>query len=111
MEDTILKIVTRYIVPVMQLFGAYIIFFSLDSPGGGFAGGSVLGVGMVVYSLVYGIDTGQRKLPRDLAMTGGVILCLTIIGELTFGGVFKIGIGLIVALVVMAIFFTLVEEV
>lgn len=111
MEDTILKTVMRFIVPVMQLFGVYIIFFSLDSPGGGFAGGSVLGVGMVVYALVYGIDTGQRKLPRDLAMTGGVILCLTIIGELTFGGVFKIGIGLIVALVVMAIFFTLVEEV
>lgn len=111
MEDTILKAVTRYVVPIMQLFGFYIIFFGMDSPGGGFAGGSVVGVGMVVYSLVYGVDTGQRRLPRDMAMTGGIILCLTVIGELAFGGVFKIGIGLIVALVVIAIFFTLVEEV
>lgn len=111
MEDTILKVVSRYIVPVMQLYGVYIIFFGLDSPGGGFAGGSVLGVGMVVYSLVYGIDRAKRRVPRDLAMTGGITLCLTVVGELSFGGVFKIGIGLIVALVMLAIFFTLVEEV
>jgi len=111
LEDSILKVVSRYIVPVMQLYGLYIIFYGLDSPGGAFAGGSVLGVGMVVYSLVYGVDKGQIRMPRDLAMTGGIVLCLTIVGELLIGGVFKIGIGLIVALVVIAIFFTLVEEV
>jgi hypothetical protein len=35
LEDTILKAVTRYVVPIMQIFGFYIIFFGMDSPGGG----------------------------------------------------------------------------
>jgi multicomponent Na+:H+ antiporter subunit B len=95
----------------MQIYGLYIIFHGHKSPGGGFAGGMVLGVGLVLYSLVFGLSEGQKRVPHDLAMVGGVILIVTIIAELFIGGVFEIGIGLIVALVALSIFSTLVEEV
>lgn len=111
MDDSILHVVTRYIIPVMQVYGLYIIFHGHDSPGGGFAGGMVLGVGLVLYSLIFGLNEGQKRVPHDLAMVGGLILVLTIFAELIFGHVFEIGIGLTVALVALSIFSTLVEEV
>lgn len=111
MEDSILHLVSRYVIPVMQTYGLYIIFHGHDSPGGGFAGGMVLGVGLVLYSLVYGIKEGQKRVPADLAMVGGLVLIIIIPAELIIGGVFEIGIGIIVALVVLALFSSLVEEV
>jgi multisubunit Na+/H+ antiporter MnhB subunit len=111
MEDSILHVVSRYVIPVMQVYGLYIIFHGHESPGGGFAGGMVLGVGLVLYSLVFGLNEGQKRVPSDLAMVGGLVLIATIFGELLIGGVFEIGIGLIVALVALAIFSSMVEEV
>lgn len=111
MEDSILHVVSRFIIPVMQVYGLYIIFHGHNSPGGGFAGGMVLGVGLVMYSLVFGLSQGQRRLPHDLAMVGGLVLIVTIFAEILIGNVFEIGIGLIVALVALAIFSSLVEEV
>ncbi len=111
MQDSILHVVSRYVIPVMQIYGLYIIFHGHESPGGGFAGGMVLGVGLVLYSLVFGLREGQKRLPSDLAMVGGVVLILTIFAELIIGHVFEIGIGLIVALTVLALFSALVEEV
>jgi multicomponent Na+:H+ antiporter subunit B len=111
MEDSILHVVSRYVIPIMQVYGLYIIFHGHESPGGGFAGGMVLGVGLVLYSLVFGLSEGQKRVPSDLAMVGGLVLILTIFGELLIGGVFEIGIGLIVALVALSIFSSMVEEV
>lgn len=111
MEDSILHVVSRFVIPVMQVYGLYIIFNGHTAPGGGFAGGMVLGVGLVLYSLVFGLNEGQKRVPHDLAMVGGVILIITIFAEILVGNVFEIGIGLIVALVALSIFSTLVEEV
>lgn len=111
MQDTILYVVARYVVPVMQMYGLYIIFHGHKAPGGGFAGGMILGVGLVLYSLVFGLSEGQKRVPSDLAMVGGLVLIITIFAEMLIGNVFEIGIGLIVALVALSIFSTLVEEV
>lgn len=111
MEDTILSVVSRYVIPVMQIYGLYIVFHGHSGPGGGFAGGMVLGVGLVLYSLVFGIKEGQKRVPSDLAMLGGLVLIILTPAELIIGNVFEIGIGIIVALVMLAIFSSMVEEV
>jgi multisubunit Na+/H+ antiporter MnhB subunit len=111
LEDSLLHVVSRFVIPVMQVYGLYIIFHGHESPGGGFAGGMVLGVGLVLYSLVFSLNEGQKRVPHDLAMVGGVVLIVTIFAEILIGHVFEIGIGLIVALVLLSIFSTLVEEV
>ncbi len=111
MNDYILNVVTVYVIPFMQLYGLYIIFHGHDSPGGGFAGGMVLGVGMVLYSLVHGLDKGKKLVPKDLAMVGGLIIFFTVLAVLFLGDGFEIGIGFKVALVIVSIFYTLVEEI
>jgi multicomponent Na+:H+ antiporter subunit B len=111
MPDSILHVVSRYVIPFMQMYGLYVIFHGHDTPGGGFAGGMILGVGLVLYSLVFGLREGQRRLPSDLAMMGGLVLMVTVIAELTIGRVFEIGIGMTVAVTVLALFSALVEEV
>lgn len=111
MDSLILQAISRFVIPIMQIYGLYIIFHGHESPGGGFAGGMVLGVGLVLYSLVFGLDEGQKRVPHDLAMVGGITLIITIFAEIFIGNVFEIGIGIIVALVALSIFSTLVEEV
>lgn len=106
-----MRTLSRFVIPIMQVYGLYIMFHGHESPGGGFAGGMVLGVGLVLYSLVFGIDEGKKRVPHDLAMVGGIVLILTIFAEILIGNVFEIGIGIIVALVALSIFSTLVEEV
>lgn len=111
MDDSLLQAVSRFIIPIMQMYGLYIIFHGHQSPGGGFAGGMVLGIGLVLYSLVFGLNEGKKRVPNDLAMVSGITLIITILAELLIGNVFEIGIGIIVALVILSIFSTIVEEV
>lgn len=66
MKDTILEEVTRWILPFIYLFGIYIIFHGHLSPGGGFAGGTVIGAGFILYRIVFGKEKAQQKLKYDL---------------------------------------------
>lgn len=109
MTDALLRVVSRFVIPVIQVYGLYVILSG--HIGGGFAGGMVLGIGFVLYSLVFGLDEGQKRVPHDLVMVVGLVLFLTVFGELLIGQVFKIVIGLLVALVILAIFSAIVEEV
>lgn len=51
-------------IPVLQMYGIYIIAHGAASPGGGFAGGSVVGLSMVLYTLVFGMDKSLGKVPN-----------------------------------------------
>ena len=66
MKDTILKEVTKGILPFIYLFGIYIIFHGHLSPGGGFAGGTVIGAGFILYRIVFGREMAQQKLKYSL---------------------------------------------
>ncbi|MBU5482849.1 MnhB domain-containing protein [Clostridium sp. MSJ-11] len=61
MKDIILKEVSRTILPFIHLFGIYIILHGHLSPGGGFAGGTVLGTGFILYRIVFGKDKAREK--------------------------------------------------
>lgn len=52
MKSLILKEVNRISVILIFMFGIYIILHGHLSPGGGFAGGTVLSAGMILYKLV-----------------------------------------------------------
>ncbi|MBS3901641.1 MAG: hypothetical protein KGZ54_06440 [Dethiobacter sp.] len=109
MNDALLRVVSCFVIPFMQVYGLYVIFSG--HIGGGFAGGMVLGIGFVLYSLVFGLSEGQNRVPHDLIMVVGLVLFLTVFAELLIGKVFKFVIGLLVALVILAIFSGIVEEV
>lgn len=58
--DAILRMVTRILVPVIFLFGFYIILNGHLSPGGGFSGGATIGAGLILYVTTFGFHKMQR---------------------------------------------------
>lgn len=55
-KDEILKNTTRILVPLIFIFGIYVIFAGHLGPGGGFSGGSIIGAGLILYSVSYGSE-------------------------------------------------------
>ncbi len=53
-SNIILKRVAALLVPLIFLFGIYVILNGHLSPGGGFSGGSIVGAGLILYSTAYG---------------------------------------------------------
>lgn len=75
MNDLILKTVTKWLLPFIQLYGVYVVFHGHVSPGGGFSGGAILGASIILYTIVFGLDKGEKKLPHQISTlieSGGV---------------------------------------
>lgn len=58
--DAILQKMTLVLVPVIFLYGFYIILNGHLSPGGGFSGGAVIGAGLILYVTTFGFGRTQR---------------------------------------------------
>ena len=82
MEDQIVRIVCRFTVPFIQVYGIYIIIYGHLSPGGGFAGGAIVGASMVLYALSFNLEAGSKKIPAATAagMESGGALFFALIG-------------------------------
>ena len=68
-ESTILKEVSKVIIPCIQIFGVYIIFYGHLSPGGGFAGGTIIGTSFILYRIIYGKKFTDKKLSYSSLIT------------------------------------------
>lgn len=58
--DAILQKVTLVLVPVIFLYGFYIILNGHLSPGGGFSGGATIGAGLILYVTTFGFHKTQK---------------------------------------------------
>ncbi|MCQ2500187.1 MAG: hypothetical protein MJ117_02445 [Lachnospiraceae bacterium] len=59
-EDLILQKVSMVLVPLLFVFGIYIILNGHLSPGGGFSGGSVLGAALILYLSAFGYEKTEK---------------------------------------------------
>lgn len=59
-HDTILQKCSKLIIPIIMVFGVYIILNGHISPGGGFSGGAVLGAGFILYLSAFGFEKTER---------------------------------------------------
>lgn len=59
-NDTILQLVSTFLVPCIIIFGIYIILNGHLGPGGGFSGGAVIGAGLVLYLNAFGFEKTER---------------------------------------------------
>lgn len=128
-DDYITRIVFRYVLLFILVYGIYIVLHGHLSPGGGFAGGMVLGMGMLLYFLIFGFEwkAKLRRLPMDVAIVfiglGGIVEAVKFLLPKTGpigapGTLFSVGIisvvnfaiGLLVASTILSIFYLLVEE-
>ena len=59
-NDLILQRIASFLVPLILLFGVYIIMNGHISPGGGFSGGAVMGAGLILYLNAFGFKKTER---------------------------------------------------
>lgn len=59
-NDLILQKCACVLVPLILLFGIYIVLNGHLSPGGGFSGGAVLGSGLILYLNAFGFEKTER---------------------------------------------------
>lgn len=67
-SSVIVATTCRLIVPVIQLFGLYVLAHGHHSPGGGFQGGVILGSTFILYALSFGLEGGLSRLPERVGI-------------------------------------------
>lgn len=59
-NDVILQTIARVLVPIIIIFGIYVILNGHLSPGGGFSGGAIIGAGLILYLNAFGFEKTER---------------------------------------------------
>lgn len=74
-NDPIFKLAGKILLPMIMVYGIYVVLNGHLSPGGGFSGGAVLGGGLILASNMF----GQKKMAKVLnanVTTGMSVVCL-----------------------------------
>jgi multicomponent Na+:H+ antiporter subunit B len=91
-HNLILRVIAKFLFPVIALFAFYVQFHGDYGPGGGFQAGIIFSVAFIFYALVFGLKTTEQVLPpyvlRLLASTGIVIYAGTGVVTMLLGGNF-----------------------
>ncbi len=97
MTSRIIKTVTRVLFPFILLFGSYIIIFGHLSPGGGFQGGVILAIAIILAIVVYGHNRFQKFVPYllFLEIIGIFLFILIGISGIASGKQFLVNLGTI----------------
>ncbi len=59
-NDKILQTIATVLVPIIILFGIYVILNGHLSPGGGFSGGAIIGAGLILYLNAFGFEKTEK---------------------------------------------------
>lgn len=135
MHNLILKVVSKFLIPLIMLFALYVQFHGDFGPGGGFQAGVIFSAAFILYTIVFGLDAAKKIIPpgvlKVLASLGVLIYAGTGIAGLILGGnyleygvlasdklagqhigilVIELGVGITVASVMMIIFFAFAER-
>lgn len=83
--DLVLRVVTKFVLPWVLVFGVYVQFHGDYGPGGGFQAGVIIAAGFILYGLIYGLPRLERLVPMSL------VEVLIPLGVLLFAGVGIVG--------------------
>lgn len=126
----IVRVVTRFLIPLIMLFAFYVQFHGDYSPGGGFQAGVIFAAAWILFALVFGLDRALAVIPesvqRMLASAGVLLYAAIGVLGVVLGGNYldfyplmpgapqgaqqtgiilvELGVGITVAAVVMLIF-------
>lgn len=134
-HNLILRVIVKYLFPVIALFAFYVLFHGEYGPGGGFQAGVIMGVAIIFYALVFGLETTEQVIPpqilRILASTGILIYAGTGVVTMLMGGnfldynllspnpiegqhigimVIELGVGITVSAVMLMIFYAFASK-
>jgi len=127
----ILRVISKLLIPFIMLFALYVQFHGDFGPGGGFQAGVIFGSAIIVYALVFGLENAQKVMSESLlnfliafglllfagvgfaaVLMGGNFLDYGVLGADFIAGqhigilLVELGVGITVAAVMMAIFFS-----
>ena len=77
----VLRVIAKMLIPMILLFGLYVQFHGDYGPGGGFQAGVIFAAGIILYGLIFGLESAQRVVPP------AVVQVLIAAGVLLFAGV------------------------
>ena len=134
-HNLILRVVSKFLIPLIFLFALYVQFHGDFGPGGGFQAGVIFSAALILYALVFGIDSAKKVISpyilRVLASLGVLIYAGTGIASLLLGGnyleygvlassqvagqhlgilVIELGVGITVMAVMLIMFFAFAER-
>jgi multicomponent Na+:H+ antiporter subunit B len=136
-RSVILRTNAKFMVPLILLWGLYVLTHGTSGPGGGFQAGVVLAAGFILWAVVFGIGEMLKVIPFKavlvIASLGVSIYAWIGVFAMVFGGNFleygripiaheaaesaklgiemvEIGIGLTVMAIMLSIFYTFVQR-
>lgn len=80
-ESEVIMSTVRVMTPFVLTFGLFVTFHGADSPGGGFQGGALVGVVVLMLAFAFGVEPTRRWLGRR------TITLVTALGVAVFAGV------------------------
>jgi multicomponent Na+:H+ antiporter subunit B len=75
-ESVIVQMLSRLLVPLVQLYAMFILFFGQYGPGGGFVGGVMFAASLILGMLVFGPETPSWNVATRLLKGDGVGLII-----------------------------------
>ena len=130
-QQSVLRVVSKLLIPLIMLFALYVQFHGDFGPGGGFQAGVIFAAAFILYGLIFGVATARRVAPPHvtrLLLAAGVLLYAGVgVAGLLMGGNFlnysvlaekpligqhlgilliELGVGITVAAAMITIFFT-----
>ena len=91
-ESIIVQVICSTIIPFIQVFALYVILHGHYGPGGGFQGGVLLAISIILLRLYSGKDVSYQKFPPKLAAVlaaiGMLVFILVGLVPMATGGAF-----------------------
>ena len=91
-ESEVIMSAVRVVAPFVLTFGLFVTFHGADSPGGGFQGGALVGVVVLMLAFAFGIDPTRRwlgtRIVTVVAALGLVVFAAIGFGSVALGGGF-----------------------
>jgi multicomponent Na+:H+ antiporter subunit B len=79
--DVILRVVAKFVLPFILIFGLYVQFHGDFGPGGGFQAGVIVAAAVFLHAIIFGLDQTRRIVPPI------VVEIMVPLGVLVFAGV------------------------
>ena len=91
-ESEIIMTAVRVVSPFVLTYGFYLTFHGANSPGGGFQGGALVGVVVLMLAFAFGVRPTREWIGNGIITgltTGGVLVFVGVgLGALALGGAF-----------------------
>ncbi len=76
-RKVVLRVVSKFLIPFILLFGLYVQWHGDFGPGGGFQAGVIFASAIILYALIFGVEQTRKSIPPWVTRGGlavGVLL-------------------------------------